>query len=160
MANTVTGNATSQLTGNISTTEGGSLNVTGTFAPNKDFAVTYTSSDVTKLYFNNYSVTSGGTTIDLTNLTDAFGNALSFTTVVDLIIVNNDATNNLTAGGGTNPVIPALPTLAGQAAPTGGGSTGSCAHITTPLSVTGTTKNLQLTASAGTISVDVIIIGK
>lgn len=116
--------------------------------PIRDYEATFTSSQITKISFANYSV-STGTTIDLTNITDPFGNAISFATVKHLQIVNNDLTNSLTVGGGSNPVFAALPSIIA----------GGCVNLTTNLTVGGSTKNLLLTAGAGTISVDVYIIG-
>lgn len=137
-----------------------SLSTTFTGNPSKSFTRTYNAADLgVTPFFNTYTITTGGTTLDLTALTDVWGNALSFTTVKHLEIVNNDPTNSLTVGGGTNPLFAALPPLAGQAASGGGGSVGSCLQFTTPLTVSGSTKNLKLIAGAGSITVDVFILG-
>jgi hypothetical protein len=133
------------------------FSTTFTGQPTRDYERSFSSTDVTKCYFANYTVTTTPTTVDVTSLTDAYGNAISFVTVKHLQIVNNDTTNNLTAGGGTNALFSALPVLVGQAPSTG--SNGSCVNLTTNLTVTGTTKVIQLVASAGSISVDLYLVG-
>jgi hypothetical protein len=86
------------------------FNVTFSGTPTRDFARSFTSTDVTKMYFKTYTVTSTPTSIDLTSLTDAYGQPLDFTgTIKALFIANNDATNNLTVGGGTNGLFSTLP---------------------------------------------------
>jgi hypothetical protein len=89
------------------------------------------------------------TTIDLTSLVDAYGNSISFTTVLHLMIVNNDATHNITVGGGTNGLFAALPVL----------YAGGCYNLTTTFTVDGTHKLLLITPAAGTPSVDVVFLG-
>ena len=135
-----------------------------------NFQRIYNSTDVTKCFRQTYSVTSTPTAVDLTNLTDSVtGAALSFASVVFLKIVNNDKTNNLTVGGvEANDIFGAAwPfTLVGQDRSSGnggasgtGGNTGSCIELVTNIAISGTHKILELTASAGTISVDVEIMG-
>jgi hypothetical protein len=133
------------------------FNITYSGNSTRDYERSFSSTDITKLYFATYTVTTTPTTIDVTNLTDVFGNALNFATVKHIQVVNNDTTNNLTVGGGTNALFPALPPLIGQAA--AANSNRSCVNLTTNLTVTGTTKIVQLVASAGSISVDVLIAG-
>lgn len=134
------------------------LNITYSGSPNRDFVRQFASTDITKLYFNTYTVGTSATTIDLTSLTDAYGQSISFGTVKALLVVNNDATNNLTVGGGTNGLFSTLPfTLNGQTV--SGSQQGSALSIITPITVDGTHKILSLTASASTISVDVFVAG-
>lgn len=133
------------------------FSITFTGSPTRDFERAFASTDVTKCYFNNYTVTTTPTTVDLTSLTDAFGQAVSFSTVKHVQIINNDTTRNLTAGGGTNALFAALPVLVGQAASTN--SNGSCVNLTTNLTVDATHKIIQLVASAGSISVDLFLVG-
>jgi hypothetical protein len=131
------------------------LNVLFSGNPSRDFERVFTSTDVTKCYFNSYNVTTTPTAVDVTGLTDAYGQAISFGTVKHVQLVNNDAAANLTAGGGTNALFAALPALVGQA----GNPNGSCVNLTTNLTADGTHKNIQLVASAGTISVDLFLVG-
>lgn len=127
-------------------------------SPQSSFARQFSSTEVTKLFYKTYSVTSTPTVIDVTTgLTDAYGAALSFATVKHLYFWNKDATRHLSVGGGTNALINALPTLIGQT-PTNG-STGSCVFLTTSITTSGSVKILNLTASSGTILVDVLIAG-
>lgn len=125
------------------------LSVTYTGTPGKQYSKTFASSDITKVFFASYTVTTSSTTIDLTSLTDAYGAAISFTTVKHLQILNNDATNSLLVGGGTNAVFSSLPSLVA----------GGCYNLTTNLAVSGSTKNLALTAGALSIGVDVLMVG-
>jgi len=119
----------------------------------------FTTSETTKCYFGNFTVTTSPTSIDLTGLTDAYGSALSFATIRHLQITNNDETNSLTVGGGTNGLFTTLPfSLVGYSA-SNGTSDGSCLQLTTNLTVDGTHKILTLTAGAGSISVDVFLLG-
>jgi hypothetical protein len=150
---------TTTLSANVSSTikcihqASQAFSVTYTGAPQKGFERAFSSSDITKLSFANYSVTTTPTTIDLTSLTDPFGNAVNFATVKNLLIINNDATNSLTIGGGTNGLFAALPfNLSGD-------SKGTCLNLTTSITVDSTHKILKLLATAGTISVDVFVIG-
>jgi hypothetical protein len=133
------------------------FNITYSGNPTRDYERSFSSTDITKLYFATFTVTTTPTTIDVTALTDVFGNALNFATVKHIQVVNNDTTNNLTVGGGTNALFSALPALVGQSA--AANSNGSCVNLTTNLTVTGTTKIIQLVAGAGSISVDVLIAG-
>lgn len=129
------------------------LSITYTGAPTLDYTATFSSSAISKVYFNTYTVGTSPTSIDLTTLTDPFGVALSFGSVVDLLIVNNDTTNALEIGGGSNGLFTLLPVnLAGQVG-------GSSLHWTTPITVNGTHKILTLQATASTISVSVFVIG-
>lgn len=125
------------------------LSVTYSATPTLDFEKTLSTTDVTKLYYKRYSVTTTPTVIDVTALTDAYGAAVNFGTIKHIHIVNNDATNSLTAGGGTDPVFGALPTI----------TAAGCVAMTASFSISPTAKNIALTASAGTILVDVIFTG-
>ena len=168
MSSTFTGSINEQT----SVTEIPSLafNLTPSIPATLNFQRNYNSTDIAKAYWNTYSVTSTPTGVDLTSLTDPVtGAALSFTTVNFLKIINNDKTNNLTVGGTeTNDIFGAawpFP-LVGQDRSSGnggasgsGGNTGSCIELTTNITINSTHKILELTASAGTISVSVLIMG-
>jgi hypothetical protein len=151
------------LSGNVSSISrflhqnGAGLSITYSGNPVRDYERSFTSSDVTLIFFGNYTVTTTPTDIDLTSLTDAYGNAVNFATVKHLQIVNNDTSHDLTVGGGTNALFAALPVLVGQTSTTS--SDGSCLNLTTNITVDGTHKILELTASAGSISVDVFVVG-
>lgn len=123
-------------------------------------SLTFTSqSTPTFIYQNAYNVVHGApTVIDLGNLTDAFGEAITWTHITSLMIVNNDTTNNLSVGGGSNAVFTLLPfTLNGQTASQG--NDGSNLVINTPIAVSASPCNLQLTSSASTISVNCYFVG-
>ena len=145
------------------------FNISPSVSAPLNFTRSYNSADITKVYWNTYSVTSTPTTIDLTSLTDIVGNALSFSTLVYLKVINQDTTNHLTIGGvEANDLFGvALPfTLAGQNRSSGNGgssgsagSTGSEVSLVTNITVDATHKLLSLTASAGTISVQVLVAG-
>jgi hypothetical protein len=128
------------------------FNVTYTGSPAREYLRTFTTSDISKIVFSSYSITTTPTSVDLTSQTDPFGAAVNFATVKNLLIVNNDTTNALTIGGGTNGLFAALPFNLGDTVAT-------CLNLTTPITVDGTHKILKLVSTAGTISVDVFIIG-
>lgn len=57
-------------------------------------------------YSANLSIGTGGTTLDLTSLTDPDGNAIVFTKVMGLKLTNlHTNTSNVTIGGGSNPIF-------------------------------------------------------
>ncbi len=128
------------------------FSITYTGNPSRSYTRAFASTEVSNVYFDTYTVGTGGVTVDVTSLTDAYGQAISFGTVKNVLIVNNDGTNNLTAGGGSNALFAALPVLVGQTA-------GSCVNLTTNLTVSGSTKIISLVASAGSILVDLFIVG-
>lgn len=134
-----------------------SFGTTYTGTPSLDFERSFNTTETTKSYSHRYSVTSTPTVVDLTSLTDDYGTALSFSTVRHIHIRHTDTTNSLTVGGGTTPVFAVLPVLTSYTASVG--DNGSCVSITTNITVDSTHKLLSLTASAGTISVDVFIVG-
>lgn len=148
MSTTLTGTVTSGVA--FTFTSNAALGTSAIAPISETFRKTFASTDVTKVFFANYSVTTTPTSVDIsTGLTDVFGTSFGFGVVKQMIIVNNDATNNLTAGGGTTPVFAVLPSI-----PAGG-----CINLTINNTVDSTHKLLALTASAGTISVDVVIVG-
>ncbi|WP_020469317.1 hypothetical protein [Zavarzinella formosa] len=124
------------------------FNTTFTGNVSKSFVLPFTSVQVTKLFFNTYA-SGSPTSIDLTSLTDAYGNPISFATIRHIMLVNNDATNSVTVGGGTNGLVAALPPIIG----------GGAVNLTTTLAVDGTHKILLITPAAGTPSVDVVVMG-
>jgi len=102
-----------------------------------------------------YSVGTGGTTLDLSggSLVQPDTSAASFVKVKEIMVYNADATASVTVGGGTN----AFTGLSGVAGP--GGILYRREDIA-PMTVTNSTADLlRLVSSAGTISVDVIIVG-
>ncbi len=137
----------------------GAFGVTYSGNPLRDYERYFATSEVTKLFFASFTVTTTPTTIDLTSLTDEYGDSFSFATIKHLEIVNNDTAINLTVGGGTNGVFAALPPLSGQSPANATGSNGSCLNLTTNITVDSTHKILQLVAGSGSISVDVFIVG-
>jgi len=115
----------------------------------KNYSTSLPSTALGHLYFATLNVTTTPMTIDLTTQVDAFGTATAFTSVKNLFIANKDATNNLTVGGGTNALFPAMPVLGPN----------SCLSLTTTITVDATHKVISLVASAGTISVDILAAG-
>jgi hypothetical protein len=129
------------------------FSLTASVNPTRDYEKSFASTDITNVYFGTFTVTTTPTTIDVTALTDpVYGGAINFATVKHVQIVNNDTTNALTAGGGTNSLFNAFPLLVGQ-------PTGSCLNLTTNITVSGSQKVITLVASSGSISVDVFLVG-
>lgn len=156
MSTTVTASITSTAAATIQSSQPLSTTFTGT--PRVNFTRVFSTSEVDKAFFQTYTVTTTPTSIDLTALTDAYGDSIAFTIVRQLIIRNKDTTNTLTAGGGTNGLVSVLPDLVGYTASSG--SDGACINLTTTVTVDATHKLLRLVASAATISVDVMILGE
>lgn len=129
--------------------EAAALSITYTGNPTLNYAKSFSTTDITKLFFATYTVGTSATSIDVTALTDAFGQALNFATVKHLQIVNLSGVQTLTVGGGTNGLFTALPTLA----------VNGCYQLTTNFTVDGTHKIIALTANASTASVEVLIVG-
>ncbi len=103
-----------------------------------------TSVDVTKCY---PASVSPNLTLDVTALTDPYGNALVFSTVLAIQVLNNDGTNSVTVSGN----------LIGTDKVTVG--PGKCLFIDTTRTVDGTHKQLTLTKSGGSPTCDVILLG-
>lgn len=115
----------------------------------KSYTNSLTSSDVSKVFHDERDVT-GSETLDLTTgLTDAFGTALVFTNLKHLFIYNKSATASLSVGGGANPVLANAVTI----------SAGGCLNLTSTFAVSGTTKNLLVTPSAGTVTYQIVLVG-
>lgn len=126
--------------------------------PTLTFNKIMNNTEVTKSYTNTVTVTSTPTSIDLTNLTDEFGAALSFSTIKHLHIINNSTTQSVFVGGGTNGLFTELPfQLIGYAAPTG--SNGSDINLSTNITVDATHKILKLYTLANSASVNICIAG-
>lgn len=130
----------------------GSLNANGTAINQNDVA-----------FWGRFMVANGTpVNIDLSgSLTMPGGAAAVFAKVTELYIINQDAAANtthvLTAGGGTN----ALAWLPAQAVGGPGSDLLRRCNTLAALPVTASTADiLQLTSAAGTIPVDVIIIGR
>lgn len=146
MSQTITASVVSSINALYQSSAPFSTTLGGTVA--RAFNKSYATSAITKLYFQNYA-SGSPTSIDLTSLTDAYGVAISFTTVKHLLICNNDGTNAVTVGGGTNGLFSALPSLIG----------GGAYNLTTNFTVDGTHKIILITPAAGTPSVDVVVMG-
>lgn len=111
------------------------------------------------IYAASYSVTSGSdVSIDLSGGTikQVDGTTATFAKIGMIFVINTTTTGTavLTVGGGTSAAVTALPTLGpGDFAAYGSNSTG--------LTVTNSTADvLKLSASAGTITCDILIIGR
>lgn len=118
------------------------------------------SGNVNLAYSGNVSVVSGTPlVIDLTALTNPDGGAVSFTNVLAVKLTNNGtAAGTLTMGGGTNPVFGAFP-VAAQGGTNGTGVTG----FYSPNGITvagGSSNNLQIVSSAGTVPGSLTILGR
>ncbi len=156
MATTLTAIVNSQVQAKFTST--GGLSATFTGNPAVNYQKAFNSTEITKIYIATATVTTTPTSIDLTAVTDAFGNSISFSSVKQLIIHNKDTAIALTVGGGTNGLFSTLPfTLVGYDASQG--SDGTCLNLTTTISIDGTHKILTLTAASGSISVDIIVLG-
>lgn len=157
MSSTVTATITSGTQAKFQ--EATTFGATFTGTPSLQWVRRFNTTELTKCYFNTYTVTSTPTSVDLTALTDAYGAALSFATIRHLRITNNDPAISLTVGGGTNGLFTALPfSLVGYNSATNTDD-GSDLNLTTNITVDGTHKILTLVAASGSISVDVFILG-
>jgi hypothetical protein len=122
---------------------------TASFPCIQNFNQNYFSSTITKLYSNTISVTTTPTSLNLNSLTDAFGNAQNFGSVKSLYIQNTDPTNSVTIGGGTTPLFAAQSPIAA----------GECySKLNSNLS-TSSANLLQIVASAGSVSINIVIAG-
>lgn len=155
MATTVIGAVNSNVSASIQNTQ--ALSTTFSGNPSVNFSCQFSNAEITKCFFQSYSATTGGTSIDLKALTDAFGSALSFSNIKHLQVWNQDTVNGLIVGGATSGVVPVLPTLTGRAASVG--SNGSCLSLTTSVSVDPGTRFLKLASTAGTVSAWLMILG-
>lgn len=145
MATSVTGSMAASL--GLQVQETTDLSATFTGSPKLSFTKQFTTSDITKGYWKQYTVTTTPTSVDLTALTDWAGNALSFSTVKALLIVNR-GTVTVTTGGGTNAVIPSQDVTAG-----------GCRLLQSTVTVDGTHKIITLTAASGSATVDIELAG-
>lgn len=111
-----------------------------------------------KVHSLNYLVSNGTPlTIDLTSTVDPSGAAIAFS-FVNAILVSNDsvaAGQDLTVGGGSNPIVPASPAVQ----PNGGAY-----YVSAPnpgITVDSTHKILQITVAAGTnVPIQVTVLGR
>lgn len=117
-------------------------------APTLNLSKTYSGSSITKLYQNSYS-TSGTTTLDVTSLTDDYGQSISIGTLKGLFIKNTHATATLTVGGGTNP---ALGTDQYTISPD------TLLPILSSWTISGSAKNIRILTS-GTVTFQLILFG-
>jgi hypothetical protein len=115
---------------------------------NPSLPVGTSSGSVNLEYHASIAVSSGSPLVlDLTNLTDPLGQPITFA-VVNAILLTNDsttATNDLSLGGGTHPLIATCPLVA-QA--TGGAVAFLAPAVGMPVT-SGSTNNLQIAAAAG-----------
>lgn len=110
-------------------------------------AISYTRKPtVTKCYGKARTAT-GADSIDVTALTDLFGNSISFATVTALEIQNTDATHSIVVSGN----------LLGTDTVTVG--PGRVLFVDTDRTVDGTHKTLTVTPAAGTVIYNVIMLG-
>jgi hypothetical protein len=99
-------------------------------------------------YHTPVTVSSGSPLVlDLTNLTDPLGNAITFAVVTAILLTNDSTTttNDLSLGGGTHPLIATCP-LPAQAS---GGAVAFLAPAAGLTVSSGSTNNLQISAAAG-----------
>ena len=118
-------------------------------SPKFTVSVNLSTTDISKMYQNSYSAQSSPVTLDLTSLTDDYGQSISFGSLKGAWIYNTDNTATLVVGGGTNP---ALGTDQYTITP------GKLLPITSVFTVDGTHKNLVLTPSAS-MSFQLILVG-
>lgn len=146
MAETVSGSVSSNSSFLDSLAVSGS---TYSGRPALSYSKSFKTTDISSVYHATLTVTTTPTVINVQSLTNAFGGSVSFSTVKHVQVTNDAASIALTVGGGTNPLFAALPTIVA----------GGCATLTTNITVSGSVKNLTLTAASGSISVDVLIVG-
>ncbi len=107
------------------------------------------SSDISKVYTKTISVTTTPTVLDVTSLTEqGFSQSQNFANVKYLHVEHTGASGTLTVGGGTNPLVTASSLTAG-----------GWIDLKTTIATSGSIKNLTLTASAGTITTNVYLLG-
>ena len=148
MSKSLTGTATAKVSAQFQNTTG--LNTVFSGSPSLQSNVKYATTDVSKVWFSNYTVGTTPTSVDLTTTVDSFGAAQVFAKVLAFQVVNNDATHTVTVGGSTgNDLFAALPVIA----------PGGSVFFATSLTVDSTHKVIELTASAAGTSVDLIVLG-
>jgi|GEM_PF-1259476 len=115
---------------------------------------------ISKAYSGTVSVTTSGLTLDLTSLEDSLGEAVVFTLVRAIKITNRSTASgeDLSVGGGaSNDWIALLPFTLNSSAT--GDATVLIDFGADGLIVSGTNKNLLLDVAAGTVAIDVTIVG-
>lgn len=111
-----------------------------------------TAGGVDGCYTTTGSVTSGTpVTIDVTALVDPLGQAITAGHICGIKIANNSGANNLTHGGGSNPIYATQPLTIGP------GDYFAQSLLGNSFATSGSVKNLQLAASAATINYTVTI---
>lgn len=111
-------------------------------APQISTSGTLSATDISNVYDTASTVGGGGTTtIDVTALTNTYGESFAFTNVKSFHISNTDTTNSIVIGGGSNPLF-----ISDQytVAP------GKDLVFNTVWPVSSGKKNIRLTATAGT----------
>lgn len=154
--------AGASIVGTLSSTLGAaanSSNVNHTVGTQKTpYTVGSSAAQVQFIFTNTYAVTSGTPQVlDLTTLTDALGNSITFNAWTNIIVENLSTTTgqDFSIGAGTNPIF----TAEGEPIFANGGwfATGNPQGQT----VDSTHKTLQLTVAAGTsVQVKVTIMGR
>lgn len=144
---------TASVSATIAALQTNALNLCTTYLGNP--STTYTNafaSGVSKVYFATLNTTMGyPSSLDLSNgsLSDAFGTALTFTSLKAIYIYNKDSTNTITVFGGSTPVI------ANTLDITAGGNI----LLTSTFAVSGSTKLMQLDPGSHNITVDIFLLG-
>lgn len=140
---------TSQLGINLKAVHQNALNLT-TYngGVSKQYNESFASADVSKLFHDSRTVSSPETLNVLSGLTDGFGQALVYGSVVTIVIHNTSDEETLTVGGGSNALFNQLP-------PIGPGQTYA---QTTSITTSGTVKNI-LVSPSGALTYDIIIVG-
>jgi hypothetical protein len=123
----------------------------GTYTGNPKISYTsaLTSSNISKVFADERTVATNET-LDVTSLTEAgYGSTLNYSSVKVLHIVNKSGSATLTVGGGSNAVCGSDQYTIGP---------GKCLYLDTAFAVSGSAKNLLLTASAS-LTYDILILG-
>lgn len=119
--------------------------------PSTEYAKTFTSSDISKLYFANRTATATPDSLDLSNasLTDPYGASLTFSNLKVVYVKNNHATSPLTVFGGSSGAIPNTLAI----------SAGGNVTLTSTFPIDSTHKFVKIDPGAATVSYDIFMFG-